>query len=550
MKKRMLNFVLALALVIALVPMLAGTASAAEYSGSCGRNLTWTLNTNTGLLHITGTGAMNDYSKNGGPWKAYNDQITAIQMDPGITYIGLGAFARTQVITVVIPEGTAAIGQHAFYLCEQLTRVTFPSTLTEISDYAFSGCTSLTKADLPAGLTMLGEYAFHKCQLTSATIPGGVKSIGDNAFSDNGKLTTVTIQSGVKTIGNYAFADSGLTKVVLQDGLTTINDSAFAHTKLVEVVLPDSVTSIGTWAFYEVETLTRLKTGDGLKEIGRYCFEGCTNLTDVIVGDSLSVIGDYAFIDCSSLKGLNLPSTIREIGVDVFKRCNSMKYLVIPSWSCDMESGGVVGTTTIYGYENSSAHLYAVENGFAFDTLDAAPPATPFVDVEAGRFYVNAVLWAVADDITSGMDDFHFLPGDTCTRGQVVTFLWRAEGCPEPKSTTNPFTDVVAGKFYYKAVLWAYENGITAGTTPTTFEPNSKVTRGQFVTFLWRAQNKPASSGVNHFTDVQLGKFYCDAILWAAENGVTSGMTATTFEPESTCNRGQVVTFLYRCYGK
>ena len=502
-------------------------AHAGRY-GFRGENLTWTLNTDTGLLHITGTGAMNDFSIYGGPWENYNGKVKAIQMDPGITYIGYGAFSHTNVTSVVIPEGVTAIGNYAFYWCGQLTSVSLPSTLTSIHYGAFNTCTSLTKVDLPAGLTELGGAAFYKCQLSSVTIPGGVKTIGDEAFHFNNKLTSVTIKNGVETIGA----------------------GAFESTCLVEVVLPDSVTTIGNNAFRYVKTLVRFKTGDGLVNIGRWGFNACTSLTDFIVGDSLEVIQYCAFYDCSSLKGLILPETTYQIESGVFSHCDAMKYLVIPNPNCKMDDGGVVGVTTIYGHQGSTAQTYAIKNGFAFKTLDAAPPATPFVDVEAGRFYVNAVLWAVENEITSGMDAFHFMPNETCTRGQVVTFLWRAEGCPEPEGTTNPFTDVVAGKFYYKAVLWAYENGITAGTTPTTFEPDSKVTRGQFVTFLWRAQDKPASSGVNPFADVQSGKFYCDAVLWAAENGVTSGMTATTFEPESTCNRGQVVTFLYRCYGK
>ena len=170
----------------------------------------------------------------------------------------------------------------------------------------------------------------------------------------------------------------------------------------------------------------------------------------------------------------------------------------------------------------------------------------PFVDVAQGRFYYKPVLWAVENGITSGMDATHFMPERSCTRGQVVTFLWRAMGEPEPRSTSCPFVDVGAGRFYYKAVLWAYENGITAGMDATHFAPEDTVTRGQFVTFLWRAEGKPAASGSNPFTDVNSGRFYYNAVLWAAQNGITSGMTPTTFAPDRTCTRGQVVTFLYR----
>ena len=170
-----------------------------------------------------------------------------------------------------------------------------------------------------------------------------------------------------------------------------------------------------------------------------------------------------------------------------------------------------------------------------------------FEDVKAGKFYFDAVAWAVENKITEGVGGKLFAPTNDCTRGQVVTFLWRAAGSPEPKSTNNPFTDVKEGKSYYKAVLWAVENEITKGMTATTFEPNSTCNRGQVVTFLWRAMNEPApESTENPFTDAFEGKYYYNAMLWAVENGITNGMTDTTFAPDGTCTRGQVVTFLYR----
>lgn len=187
-------------------------------------------------------------------------------------------------------------------------------------------------------------------------------------------------------------------------------------------------------------------------------------------------------------------------------------------------------------------------------TRDESIPATgkrnPFVDVAEGRFYYAPVLWAVEQGITSGMDATHFDPEGNCTRGQVVAFLWRAMGCPEPRGTSNPFVDVKPGRFYYKAVLWAAENGITAGMDATHFAPDATVTRGQFVTFLWRAEGKPTASGNNPFADVASKRFYYSAVLWAAENNITAGMAPGQFMPERTCTRGQVVTFLYRDLAK
>ena len=174
----------------------------------------------------------------------------------------------------------------------------------------------------------------------------------------------------------------------------------------------------------------------------------------------------------------------------------------------------------------------------------------PFVDVDKDAYYYDAVLWAVENGITAGKDATHFQPDATVTRNQVVTFLWRAKGCPEPKSTSHNFTDLKENEYYYKAVLWAVENGITSGMTKTTFAPDATVTRGQFVTFLHRAEGKPAYTVSNPFTDLKTGEYYYDAVLWAVENKVTSGLKPTLFGPEEPCTRGQVVTFLYRAYNE
>ena len=172
-----------------------------------------------------------------------------------------------------------------------------------------------------------------------------------------------------------------------------------------------------------------------------------------------------------------------------------------------------------------------------------------FVDVKAGDYFYDAVLWAVQEGITSGTDATHFSPNASCTRAQIVTFLWRAAGSPEPKNMSS-FTDVPADSYYAKAVAWAVENGITKGTSDTTFTPNAKCTRAQIVTFLWRSQKSPASDSVNPFTDVAADAYYNTAVLWAAENGITGGTSATTFSPNNDCTRAQIVTFLFRCLGK
>ena len=186
---------------------------------------------------------------------------------------------------------------------------------------------------------------------------------------------------------------------------------------------------------------------------------------------------------------------------------------------------------------NLAKYVYWPEYGKIFD------------DVEVDAYYDIPVRWAVEKGITNGIGENLFAPEDECTRGQVVTFLWRAAGSPEPASLENPFTDVESDAYYYKAVLWAVENGITAGYgSESIFNPDGVCNRGQVATFLWRAALKPGMSDVeNRFTDIASDAYYYDAVLWAVENGITNGYGSDTiFNPEGNCTRGQIVTFLYR----
>jgi len=177
-------------------------------------------------------------------------------------------------------------------------------------------------------------------------------------------------------------------------------------------------------------------------------------------------------------------------------------------------------------------------------------PKVSFNDVKKSDFYYDAVQWAVELGVTTGTGPKTFGPAEGCTRAQAVTFLWRAAGQPTAKNAKNPFTDVKKSDYYYKAVLWAAESGVTSGTSATKFSPNDTCTRGQIVTFLWRAQSGKKVSVKNPFTDVKKSDFYYNAVLWAVKNGVTTGTSSTTFGPAEKCTRGQIVTFLYRAVAK
>ena len=181
-------------------------------------------------------------------------------------------------------------------------------------------------------------------------------------------------------------------------------------------------------------------------------------------------------------------------------------------------------------------------------TLDGDAPENNFrfTDVPESAYFYEPVLWAVENGITSGTSATKFSPYEGCTRGQVVTFLWRAAGCPEPESSYNPFSDVPSNAYYHDAVLWAAEEGITTGTSRTRFEPNATVTRAQTVTFLWRWAGSPEPGSASSFRDVPYRAYYADAVAWAVEYGITNGTAPGLFSPAQTCTRAQIVTFLYR----
>ena len=206
--------------------------------------------------------------------------------------------------------------------------------------------------------------------------------------------------------------------------------------------------------------------------------------------------------------------------------------------------GKSIGAVKSYTFENvRRTHTIEV----IFMKANGTPQIGVFVDVATGSYYEDAVDWAVENGITKGTDDTHFSPDGICTRAQAATFLWRAAGSPKPETRTMPFTDVPAGSYYYDAVLWAVENGITKGTSNTTFSPNMTCSRAQIVTFLWRSEKSPAAGTANPFADVKSTAYYADAVLWAVKENITKGTTSTTFSPNADCTRAQIVTFLWRC---
>ena len=209
-------------------------------------------------------------------------------------------------------------------------------------------------------------------------------------------------------------------------------------------------------------------------------------------------------------------------------------------------SKNTFGAANAVTREQAVTMLWRFAKQQGFDTTQGGMAIREYNDYDSLSEYAReAMAWAVNTEILKGSNN-RLLPDAACTRAQIVTFLWRAAGSPAPKSTAMPFTDVAADSYYERAVLWAVENGITKGTSDTTFSPNATCSRAQIVTFLWRSQKSPAAGSVNPFPDVSADAYYADAVLWAVKESVTSGTTATTFSPNADCTRAQIVTFIYR----
>ncbi len=328
--------ILSLCLVFALcVSMLAGvtTPASAASSGTCGENLTWTLDDN-GTLTISGTGAMTNYSSSSAPWYVNRGSIKTVVIKDGVTSIGNWAFYSCDSLTsVTIGDSVTSIGDRAFYDCKRLTSVTIPDSVTSIGNSAFYSCNALTSVTIPDSVTSIGERVFTSCnRLTSVTIGDSVTSIGKSAFYGCYSLTSVTIGNSVTSIGDDAFYGCDkLTSVIIPDSVTSIGDRAFySCNSLTSVTIGDSVTSIGEYAFYLCESLTSVTIGDSVTSIGEYAFSYCRALTSVTIPDSVTSIGDHAFLFCESLTSVTIPDSVTSIGEYAFYYCSSLTSVTIP----------------------------------------------------------------------------------------------------------------------------------------------------------------------------------------------------------------------------
>ena len=513
MKIRILMLLLTVALLLGALP-LNGSAAEIVWSGTSGENLTWTLDSD-GLLIISGTGAMEDYYGKSGPW----------------------CWASFPILSVVVEEGITSIGSSAFIGCDKIRSVTLPSSVTTIGSSAFEDCYRLSSITIPGGVTSIGSSAFSGCtSLSSITIPDSVTTIGDSAFDGCASLSSIAIPEGVTTIGEYTFYNcASLSSITLPNSVTTIGGGAFSYcTNLSSITIPEGVTSIGGSAFSGCASLRSITIPDSVTAIGVSAFSDCSSLSSITVPEGVTTIGEYTFYNCASLSSITLPESLLLAHSSAFSGCSNLSTVHYAGTQERAEEISVVSDD--YWYLSDVTWHYECD-------------CIQFGDVAEDAYYYKPVLWAVENGITNGLSKNTFGPDATCTRAQIVTFLWRANGSPA-SGGTNPFTDVPVDAWYTNAVLWAVENGITTGTSATTFSPDAGCTRGQVATFLWRSQRQPSVNGENIFTDIAYGAYYYDAVLWAVANGITNGMGEGLFAPDATCTRGQIVTFLYRAMAK
>ena len=530
-----------------------------------------------------------------------------------VTSIGGSAFRYcTSLTSVTIPDSVTSIGGWAFTDCASLTSVTIPDGVTSIGEYTFSWCTSLTSATIPDSVTSIGEFAFHNCKsLTSMTIPRSVVSIGYDAFGWCESLTSVTILDGVRSIGNSAFTDcKSLTSVTIPNSVTSIGRGAFSScASLTGIWVAEGnshYVSDASGVLFDKDKTTLVQCPGAfavytipgsVTSIGDDAFSGCASLTSVTIPDSVTSIGNYAFSCCGSLTDVYFTGTETAwncitIGTanDALKNANiHYNYVshthsykdVVTAPTCT-EKGYTThtcscGDSYVDTYVDALGHAWdsgtvtkqptATETGirtYACTRCSATKtetiPATGSVDVTqmftdvTKNWAYPGIQYCVTHGIMGGMGDGTFAPTGTTTRAQIVQILYNLEGTPAVSGTT-PFTDLTAN-WYKPAILWAYQNNVVAGTSPTTFDPEGPVTREQIAVILTqymfnvlKMERTWTPADLSTFPDgANVSSWAKEAMQDAVALGLINGTKASDglvyIDPQGSAARQQVATIL------
>ena len=382
-------------------------------------------------------------------------------------------------------------------------------------------------------------------------IPEGVTAIGDYAFLGNGTITSLTVPSGVRSIGRSAFEGCySLTSVTLNDGLTSIGESAFSRCwRLTDLRLPAGSVTIGDFAFSSSAITEVTISGD--TRLDEAVFSDCEDLCSVVFESGITSIPYDTFNNCWSITAVELPATVTSIAERAFVNCIALKQVYFGGSESQWAAISI-------GEKNDSLAKATVHFGStmprepeqAEEPEQTEKPEEPtqetvvpdFQDVPENSWYADAVAWAVAEGITNGTSNTTFSPNQLCQRSQILTFLWRALDCPVVEGEM-PFRDVNMDLYFGEAARWAAVTGVAEGDMLYPFDP---CTRADAVEFLWRALGSPEAGGRTNFTDVPADAPYADAVAWAMAEGITNGTGADTFSPTATCTRAQIVTLLCR----
>ena len=405
---------------------------------------------------------------------------------------------------------------------------------------------------IPDGVTSIGVYAFERCSaLKSITLPLSLTSCSNDAFERCSALFDVYYR-GTEAQKNERLGENLLTKATWhyqEETEVTIDSTQFPDDTFCEAVKTFDQDGNGSLSQEELDRVTEINCeGKNLQSLeGIQCFSKLQKLN--CSGNQLTELNLDGFehlqeLDChdNQIEELNLSQSTELIRLSTYGN----KITSLDLRGCDQlaetvrngKRNAVQNTVVEYALEGT-------ENVVRFDETVSIQPTIFSDNGDPDAYFHDAVYWAVDQGITSGKTATTFAPYDSCTRAQVMAFLYKASGSPEV-SGENPFTDVKESDYFYKPVLWAVSQGITSGTSPTTFSPYNTCTRAQVMAFLYKANGSPAVSGTNPFTDVKESDYFYNAVLWAVANGITSGTSATTFGPYNTCRRAQVMTFLYK----
>ena len=571
MRKRLLSFVLAVLMIASLLPATALAANIVD-SGTCGAEVTWTLDSD-GVLTISGSGYMCDYGSSGAPW---HGRVKSAVIAEGVTSIGWCAFYDCASLTsVTIPDSVTRIGSYAFYDCRSLTSVTIPDSVTRIGDGAFEGCTSLTSVTIPDSVTSIGGDTFRYCTaLTSVTIPNSVTSIGGWAFYNCTSLTSVTIPDSVTRIGDWAFYNcTSLTSVTIPNSVTSIVNGVFNGCEsLTSVTIPDSVTSIGSYAFSGCSSLTSVTIPNSVTSIGSWAFDDCTSLTSVTIPNSVTLIDNYAFKGCESLTSVTIPDSVTSIGKRAFSYCKSLTDVYYAGSEAQWKAISISST----GNDDlltANIHYNYVSHTHSYKDVVTAPTCTEkgytTHTCACGDSYVDTYVDALGHTWDSGK----VTKQPTETETGVKTYT--CTRCGETRTETMP---VLPHTHSYKAVVTAptcTDKGYTTHTCAcgdsyvdaytdalghawdngkVTKEPTETETGVKTFTCTRCGETKTESIPVvsvdvtQMFTDVTKNWAY-PGIQYCVTHGIMGGMGDGTFAPTGTTTRAQIVQILYNLEG-